>query len=54
MFAFVKKTLRVLLFLVLASGFAAWSQPYPYCITGRFAENDLFSGLALISHQDLV
>jgi poly(3-hydroxybutyrate) depolymerase len=44
----------LLLLLLLFVAICSKSQSYPYCISGRFAENDLFNSLAIISHSNVV
>lgn len=46
--------LYILFILTGASSLHSFGQGYPYCLSGRFAENDLFNNLALIQHTDVV
>jgi predicted esterase len=51
----MKKSKLILLFLLLIFGTSSgFAQNYPYCISGRFAENELFTSFAIESDTNVI
>lgn len=51
----MKKSKLTLLFLLLIFGTSSgFAQTYPYCISGRFAENELFTSFAIESDTNVI
>ena len=51
----MKKSKLILLFLLLIFGTSSgFTQNYPYCISGRFAENELFTSFAIESDTNVI